>query len=90
MYGKNLNHKITLRMDDDLYSFVLAGCEVYGLSPSDFVRMCLRMSKSSLDRGLKMLDKTLDEIVSEYRGRIAGQEVRQDGADHKADEHDLV
>lgn len=89
MYAKNLTHKITLRMDDELHSFVLMGCEVYGLSPSDFIRMCLRLSKSGLDRGLKVLDKSLDEVMTEFRERKA-KEDQQDGTDHKADQHNLV
>lgn len=49
MYTKDLEHKISLRLDDDLFQYVCKCADVLGLTPSKFIRMCLHSLKATND-----------------------------------------
>lgn len=49
MYLKNLNHRMSLRLDDELLAFVNSASEIYGISPSDFIRQCICSVKYGYD-----------------------------------------
>lgn len=58
MYLKNLNHRMTLRLDDELLVFVNSASEIYGISPSDFIRQCISSVKYGYDAArLQLNDK---------------------------------
>lgn len=62
MYLKNLSHRMTLRLDDELLAFVNSASEIYGISPSDFIRQCISSVKYGYDAArLQMVDKTKKE-----------------------------
>lgn len=48
MYTKDLNHKISLRLDDDTWDFVTKMSSELNLSPSGFIRMTLSSVKISM------------------------------------------
>lgn len=59
MYLKNLNHRMTLRLDDELLAFVNSASEIYGISPSDFIRQCISSVKYGYDAArVQLNDKT--------------------------------
>lgn len=57
MYAKNLNHKMTLRLDDELHDFVVLCSNTYRISPSDYIRQCLGCVKASYDRAIEVQDR---------------------------------
>lgn len=64
MYMKDLNHKMTLRLNDELYNYVNAMSDKFSLSPSDFIRQCIAQNKDSRDMADKLL-KDLKESMQE-------------------------
>lgn len=62
MYLKNLNHRMTLRLDDELLAFVNSASEIYGISPSDFIRQCISSVKYGYDAArLQLNDKERED-----------------------------
>lgn len=47
MYTKDKTHRVTLRMNDEQYAFVLMNAEMLDCSPSDFLRMVINTSLSA-------------------------------------------
>lgn len=41
MYTKDLRHKMTLRLNDELYEYVSEMSDKFTISPSDFIRQCI-------------------------------------------------
>ena len=41
LYTKDLKHKMTLRLNDDLKAFVEEMADLYTISPSDYIRQCI-------------------------------------------------
>lgn len=39
--GSNYTHRVTLRLNDEQYGFIITVAEVLGVSPSDYLRMCV-------------------------------------------------
>lgn len=93
MYMKNLSHRMTLRLDDDLFEFVNVASEVYRISPSDFIRQCIGTAKFGFDHARKTLDAETSKIVESGLAEISeklGKEGFENGIDRKADNNDLV
>lgn len=66
MYMKNLNHKMTLRLDDELYDFVNRASELYRVSPSDFIRQCIGTSMFAFNKANAIFDNVkLEQLVKE-------------------------
>lgn len=89
----DLKHKMTLRLNDDLYQFVTLASEIYGVSPSEYIRQVLNTAHFGLKKGLDSIDKSLDEVVAEYREREnqkAETEGFENGNDRKTDSDNLV
>lgn len=59
MYMKNLNHKMTLRLTDDLKEYVDTMSSLYGISPSDYIRQCLYMTRSSQQKAENMIKEIM-------------------------------
>lgn len=38
-YGTPYNHRMTLRLNDEQYNFILECAKLLGVSPSDYIRM---------------------------------------------------
>lgn len=46
MYTKDKTNRVTLRLNDDQFSFVRRNAELLGVSPSDFLRMVINLTMS--------------------------------------------
>ena len=66
MYMKDLNHKMTLRLNDELYNFVNAMSDKFSLSPSDFIRQCIAQNKDSRE----MAEKLLNDMKESMQGGL--------------------
>ena len=53
MYTKDKNHRITLRLNDEQMDFVLKDAEMFGVSPSEYIRMILNASIALYKEGMK-------------------------------------
>lgn len=53
MYTKDKNHRITLRLNDEQMDFVLKDAEMFGVSPSEYIRMILNASIAIYKEGMK-------------------------------------
>lgn len=62
MYMKDLNHKMTLRLNDELYNYVNAMSDKFSLSPSDFIRQCIAQNKDSRDMAEKLLNEMKESM----------------------------
>lgn len=49
MRGDNLNHRITLRLSDQQYNFLMVVSDVLGVSPSDYLRMSINSGLASAE-----------------------------------------
>lgn len=47
MYMKDKSHRITLRLNDNQFSFVKSNSDLLGVSPSEFLRMVVNMAMST-------------------------------------------
>ena len=81
MYMKDLNHKMTLRLNDELKAFVDEMSEKYMISPSDFIRQCI---SQNLD-ARRMTQRLVDSI-----GEKALTEVLENGIDRKTDDNNQL
>lgn len=52
MLGDELNHRVTLRLNEKQYNFLIAVAKTLGVSPSDYIRMCLNAGMVSVDKNL--------------------------------------
>lgn len=52
-YTKDKNHRITLRLNDEQMEFVLKDAEMFGVSPSEYIRMILNASIALYKEGMK-------------------------------------
>ena len=52
MLGDELNHRVTLRLNENQYKFLIAVSKTLGVSPSDYIRMCLNAGMVTVDKNL--------------------------------------
>ena len=57
IYTKDKTHRITLRLNDEQFSFVAESAQLYSVSPSEFLRMVISVTMA----GQKSLLKTMTE-----------------------------
>lgn len=57
IYTKDKNHRITLRLNDEQFSFVAESAQLYSVSPSEFLRMVISVTMA----GQKSMMKTMKE-----------------------------
>lgn len=89
MYMKNLNHKMTLRLTDELKDYIDEMSSAYGISPSDYIRQCVYQVKTGQERAEQMLKSTFDEDTLKS---LANQlrEGFENGTDRKTTKHDSI
>lgn len=80
MYMKNLNHKMTLRLDDELYEFVNKASELYRITPSDYIRQCISTTKFAFDRANAIFEN-VDLTGMIKKGLENGKDRKTDGDD---------
>lgn len=59
MYTKDKTHRITLRLNDEQMNFVLKDAEMFGVSPSEYIRMILNASIALYKDGMKKAKEAL-------------------------------
>lgn len=64
MYQKDKSNRITLRLNDEQFSFVKESADVLGVSPSDFLRMVVNSSMAISKKANKKLDEAKSQIDS--------------------------
>lgn len=64
MYQKDKSNRITLRLNDEQFSFVRESADVLGVSPSDFLRMVVNSSMAISKKASKKLDEAKSQIDS--------------------------
>lgn len=64
MYQKDKTNRITLRLNDEQFSFVKESADVLGVSPSDFLRMVVNSSMAISKKANKKLDEAKSQIDS--------------------------
>lgn len=57
--GDNFNKRMTIRLSDSQYVYIMEMCDVCGMSPSEFVRMLLDSNIARV-RGFVYEDKEAD------------------------------
>lgn len=62
MYTKDLKHKMTLRLNDELLAYVNENSDKYGISPSDFIRQCVAQHKDSRAMAEKFISNLGDNL----------------------------
>lgn len=88
MYMKDLRHKMTLRLNEDLFNYVNEMSEIYQLSPSDFIRQCIGLSKHSYDQTNQILEKNITGISDQIGDIMKG--VLENGTDRKTDSNNKL
>lgn len=58
--GSNYTHRVTLRLNDEQYDFLIRVSNILGVSPSDYMRMCVNAGMVSSD---KSLNETMKGMV---------------------------
>lgn len=84
MYMKDLKHKMTLRLNDEMKAYVEEMATQYCVSPSDFIRQCVAINMDGR--------KKAEEILKQWTeaGTQGLMEGLENGIDRKTDKHDIV
>lgn len=92
MYMKNLNHKMTLRLTDELKNFVETMAERYMISPSDFIRQCVSQQMYANQKAEAIFEQMPDTLKATLTEALKGTERKalENGTDRKADNIDNV
>lgn len=85
MYLKDLNHKMTLRLNDDLSEFVKEQSDNLAITPSDFIRQCIAAYKKAME-----MTNLMTKGILERELERAKMEVFANGTDHKTDFNDKL
>lgn len=54
--GKKYTHRVTLRLNDEQYDWLLAIAGVLGVTPSDYMRMSINTGMVTVQRGIISID----------------------------------
>lgn len=84
MYTKDLRHKMTLRLNDELKDYVEEMADKFTISPSDFIRQCITQNKDARE----MTKQVLSGISGNLEKTL--KEGLENGTDRKTDKHDIV
>lgn len=80
MYMKDLRHKMTLRLNDELLEYVNMMSDKFSISPSDFIRQCIAQNKDSREIAERMMNAIPQNI----------REGLENGIDRKTDSNDKL
>lgn len=70
MLGDELNHRITLRLNQKQYEFLIAVSKTLGVSPSDYIRMCLNAGMMSVDKSLLSEVGTHENVKTDFNNQL--------------------
>ena len=66
MYTKDKSNRITLRLNEEQFSFVKENADILGVSPSDFLRMVINSSMAMS----RSVEKKIEQLtIKEGNGR---------------------
>ena len=66
MYTKDKNQRITLRLNPDQFNFVQEQSELFGVSPSDFLRMIVNTTMAVTKRVEREGNRRENEITDQH------------------------
>lgn len=77
--GDKYTHRVTLRLSDDQYAFIIKVSEILGVSPSDYLRM-------TINTGMVATRSNIDEIAqgNSLKGMVGTNE------NVKTDSNDII
>lgn len=77
--GDKYTHRVTLRLSDDQYDFIIKVSEILGVSPSDYLRM-------TINTGMVATRSNIDEIAkgNSLKGMVGTNE------NVKTDSNDII
>lgn len=78
--GSNYTHRITLRLNDEQYEFIIKVAELLGVSPSDYVRM-------SINTGMMAMKKDINDMT---QGNLITKGLVGMDENVKADSNDII
>lgn len=55
--GSNYTHRITLRLNDEQYDFIIKVANLLGVSPSDYVRMSINTGMVAMKNDISELNE---------------------------------
>ena len=84
MYTKDLKHKMTLRLNDELFAYVNEMSDKFSISPSDFIRQCIAQTLDAR----KIAEKTVQQLGMKSIEEL--KEGLENGIDRKTDKHDFI
>ena len=61
--GTNYSHRVTLRLNDDQYNFLIKIAELLDVTPSDYLRMVINASFVSSEGEIDNLIKEVDARI---------------------------
>lgn len=82
-YGDPLTQRLTLRLTDRQYDFLIKVSGLMGVSPSDYLRMVINTSMVSTS-------KSLDYMISGNVGMLEGKDGGTSNENVNADSNNLV
>lgn len=72
--GSNFNHRVTLRLTDDQFNFIVGISDILGVSPSEYIRMVINAgmvtSKEDIIQGLEKVEVGTNEDVKTDKHNI--------------------
>lgn len=84
MYTKDLKHKMTLRLNDELKAYVEEMSDKFMISPSDFIRQCVASNLDARKMAQAMAEKIGNSTLNELKEGL------ENGTDRKTDKHNIV
>ena len=79
--GTNYTHRVTLRLNDEQYDFIIKISAMLGVSPSDYLRMAINTGMVTMP---KNIDETTEELSNKMKGLVGTNE------NVKADSNNIV
>lgn len=82
MYLKDLEHRITLRLNQEQFDFLCQMTDMTGMKPSEYIRMMLNTQSYAF----KKANSIIDDAKNEDLRKVVGLS----NENNKADKHDFV
>ncbi len=70
MLGDELNHRVTLRLNQKQFEFLIAVSKTLGVSPSDYIRMCLNAGMVSVDKSLLGVGTNNENVKTDFDNQL--------------------
>lgn len=85
MYSKDKNHRLTLRLNDDQFAFLLQNAESLDVAPSEFLRMVINTSMYASRQmvGNEKLHEAVEDIVIKTHEEIEEAKGRENDEANK-------